>query len=52
LGATVAESRIGNRVALANSMVEGRGITESEPGSRAGQEVAALAAEILRRAKR
>jgi chromosome partitioning protein len=52
LGATVAESRVGNRVALANSMVEGRGITESEPGSRAGQEVAALAAEILRRAKR
>ena len=52
LGAGVAEARIGNRVALANSMVEGRGITETEPGSRAGQEVAALAAEILRRAKR
>jgi chromosome partitioning protein len=52
LGAKVADSRIGNRVALANSMVEGRGVTESEPGSRAGQEVAALAAEILRRAKR
>jgi chromosome partitioning protein len=52
LGVNVAEARIGNRVALATSMLEGRGITETDPSSRAGQEVAALAAEILKRAKR
>jgi chromosome partitioning protein len=52
LGVGVAAARIGNRVALATAMAEGRGITETEPGSRAGQEIAALAAEILARAKR
>jgi hypothetical protein len=31
-------------------MAEGRGITETEPSSRAGQEIAALAEEILMRA--
>src|SRR5215469_8395111 len=52
LGAGVAATRVGNRVALATSMAEGRGITEAEPSSRAGQEIAALAEEILTRAKR
>ncbi|HEX3500406.1 MAG TPA: ParA family partition ATPase [Stellaceae bacterium] len=47
LGAAVAKSRIGNRVALATAMLEGRGITESS-ASRAGEEIAALAAEIAR----
>jgi chromosome partitioning protein len=52
LGAGVAESRIGNRVALATAMAEGRGITETDPSSRAGGEITALAAEILLRARR
>lgn len=46
-GASVAESRIGNRVALATAMLEGRGVTEAS-ASRAGEEIAALAAEIAR----
>ena len=52
LGVGVAATRVGNRVALATSMAEGRGITETEPSSRAGQEIAALAEEILTQAKR
>ena len=52
LGVGVAETRVGNRVALATAMAEGRGITETEPSSRAGQEIAALAEEIISRAKR
>jgi chromosome partitioning protein len=52
LGAGVAASRIGNRVALATAMTEGRGITEADPGSRAGAEITALAVEILQRARR
>jgi chromosome partitioning protein len=50
LGAAVADSRIGNRVALATALAEGRGITEAAPASRAAEEIAALAAEALRRA--
>jgi len=51
LGATVADARIGNRVGLATAMLEGRGITEAAASSRAAEEIAAVAAEILRRAK-
>jgi chromosome partitioning protein len=47
LGAAVADSRIGNRVALATAMLEGRGITEAA-SSRAAEEIAALAEEIRR----
>ncbi len=47
----VATTRIGNRVALANAFVEGEGIGESAPGSRADEEVEALAAEVMRRLK-
>ena len=50
LGATVADARIGNRVALATAMLEGRGITEAS-SSRAAEEIAALAQEIAQRAK-
>jgi chromosome partitioning protein len=50
LGAEVAEARIGNRVALATALLEGRGITEAAASSRAGEEIAALAGEIARRA--
>jgi chromosome partitioning protein len=51
-GAGVAQSRIGNRVALATAMAEGRGITETAPSSRAGEEIAALADEIWKRVKK
>jgi len=51
LGATIADARIGNRVGLATAMLEGRGITEAAASSRAAEEIAAVAAEILRRAK-
>ncbi len=50
LGAAVADARIGNRVALATAMLEGRGITEAS-SSRAAEEIAALAQEIAQRAK-
>jgi chromosome partitioning protein len=52
LGAPIAVSRIGNRVALANAMAEGRSVHEVAPGSRAAEEIHALAREILRKAKR
>jgi len=51
LDAHVAQSRIGNRVALATSLVEGLGITEAAPSSRAAEEIVAAAEEILRRAR-
>ena len=49
LGAPVAEARIGNRVAFAAALTEGKGILEAAPGSRAAAEIAALAAEVLLR---
>jgi chromosome partitioning protein len=51
LGATVAAARIGNRVALAAALADGLGISEAAPSSRAAAEIAAVAAEILLRAK-
>jgi chromosome partitioning protein len=51
LGATVADARIGNRVALAAALADGLGISEAAPSSRAAAEIAAVAAEILLRAK-
>jgi chromosome partitioning protein len=51
LDARVADARIGNRVALATSLAEGLGITEAAPSSRAAEEIAAAAEEILRRAR-
>jgi chromosome partitioning protein len=47
LGTPMAEARIGNRVALAASIAEGLGITETEPRSRAASEINALAREVL-----
>jgi chromosome partitioning protein len=47
LGAPIARAQIGNRVALAASLAEGEGIGEAAPGSRAAEEIAALAAEVL-----
>jgi len=49
LGATLATVRIGNRVALAAALAEGKGIHEAAPGSRATEEIAGLAEEVLAR---
>lgn len=48
LDVPVAESRIGNRLPLAAALIEGRTVTEGRK-TRAGEEIAALAAEIRRR---
>jgi hypothetical protein len=50
LGVEIADARIGNRVALATAMLEGRGVTEAARSSRAAEEIAAVAQEIARRA--
>lgn len=42
---------LGNRVAFAASMMEGMGVTESEPSSPAADEIRALAHELERAAK-
>jgi chromosome partitioning protein len=46
LDAPLAETQIGNRVALAASLAEGKGIGEAAPGSRGAQEIMSLAREI------
>ncbi|MFN3233440.1 MAG: ParA family partition ATPase [Alphaproteobacteria bacterium] len=46
----VAKTTLGNRTAFASSLMEGRGITEASPRSRAGQEMAALAKEVAKKA--
>jgi chromosome partitioning protein len=48
----VAASQIGNRVALAAALAEGKGILEAAPRTRAAEEIAALADEVLRRSER
>lgn len=49
LGTPVADTVLGSRVAFASSMLEGKGISEQGGAGAAGQEMTALAAEILRR---
>lgn len=49
LDVPIAETRIGNRVALAAAINEGRGILEYEPSSAAAREITALAEEVLLR---
>ncbi len=51
LGAKIARARLGNRVAFAAALAEGRAVGEAQPRGRAAQEIAALAKEILRYAK-
>ncbi len=51
LGVPMAETRIGNRVALAASINEGLGILEYDPMCVAAKEMAALADEVLQRAE-
>ena len=47
LDVPLAETQIGNRVALAAALNEGKGIFEYEPGSAASGEIRALGAEVL-----
>ena len=48
----LAVASLGNRQAFAASIGEGRGVAETAPRSPAGQEIAALAAEVLARLPR
>lgn len=48
LGAKVAKARIGNRVALAAALLEGKGVTEYQRRGTAASEVSALATEIAK----
>ncbi|CAK0744629.1 chromosome partitioning protein [uncultured Gammaproteobacteria bacterium] len=47
----IATQRIGNRIGYAGALMEGRAVTEMDAGSRAAEEIKALAEEILRRAQ-
>jgi chromosome partitioning protein len=48
-GWPLAAASLGNRQAFAASIGEGRGVAETAPGSAAGQEIRALAEEVLAR---
>lgn len=48
MGAKVATSQIGNRVALAASLLEGKGVTEYQKRGSAAAEIQALAAEVMK----
>lgn len=48
----VARTRLGSRVAYAASLLEGKGVTEFAPSSRAADEIGKLAREVLRTAGR
>lgn len=50
LNVPLAETQIGNRIALAAALNEGQGILEYDPASTAATEIAALANEVLQRA--
>lgn len=49
-GAKVAQAQLGNRVAFASALAEGRAVGEMQPRSRAAAEIKALAREVLRAA--
>jgi chromosome partitioning protein len=49
-GTKIAKAALGNRVAFAASMIEGKGIVESDRRSRAAEEINALAADVLKHA--
>jgi chromosome partitioning protein len=49
LGAEVAETTIGSRTAFAASMMEGLGVIETAPRTKAAAEILALASEITKR---
>lgn len=48
MGAKVAKARIGNRVALAASLLEGKGVSEYQKRGTAAAEIKALAAEVMK----
>lgn len=48
MGAKVAKSAIGNRTALAASLLEGKGVTEYQRRGTAAAEIKALAAEVMK----
>jgi len=50
-GASVARTRIGNRVVFASALSEGRAVGEVQPSGKAAKEIAALAREILKAVK-
>ena len=47
----IAETVLGNRVSFAASMIEGKGVVESDRRSRAAEEIQALASEVMSRAR-
>jgi chromosome partitioning protein len=47
LGATIAATRVGNRVAFVQAMAQGLGVLETAASSPAAAEIAALAAEVM-----
>ncbi len=47
LGVPLAQTRIGNRVALANALITGHGVTELDRPGVAGDEIRALAEELM-----
>lgn len=49
-GAKIAKTRIGNRVAFASALAEGRAVGEFQPRGQAAAEIRALTKEILRSA--
>lgn len=49
-GAKIAKTRLGNRVAFASALAEGRAVGEMQPRGQAATEIRALAKEILRAA--
>ena len=49
--AGIAKTTLGNRIAYASALAEGRAVGEMQPRSRAAQEMRALAEEVWRRAK-
>ncbi len=49
-GARIAKSRLGNRVAFASALAEGRAVGELQPHGRAAAEIRALAKEVLKAA--
>ncbi|MEM7444263.1 MAG: ParA family partition ATPase [Pseudomonadota bacterium] len=49
LGADLAQTRVGNRIALASSLMKGRGVTETNRRSLAAEEIGELAAEVISR---
>ncbi len=47
LGAAIAHSTLGSRTAFAATMMDGLGVAETAPRTKAAEEIAALAAEII-----